>query len=156
MTRECVWAARARDKNKTHDMHQSHDEPSYMRKADMLRDCESTWMKALAEIFCFYNKLQKQTKGEYSFENFKEKMNHMSLGEWVKFCTDFGLSVPKPTVLGLGNLAESKNEHNRKVLTQLFKREAKGSLGINLTSFQVCCIYLVHPSTIEPKNQDWT
>lgn len=103
---------------------------------------EATWKKALTEIFCFYNKLQKQTKGEYSFENFKEKMNHMSLGEWVKFCNDFKLSVPKPTVLGLGNLAESKNEHNRKVLTQVFKREAKGGLGINFSSFQVSYNYI--------------
>ena len=134
-----------------HDSDGYSQTPHYISSShntSVLHDNEATWKKSLTEIFCFYNKLQKQTKGEYSFENFKEKMNHMSLGEWVKFCNDFKLLVPKPTVLGLGNLAESKNEHNKKVLTQVFKREAKGGLGINFSSFQVSYNYIDRLGTI--------
>lgn len=97
-----------------------------------LKKSENIWRKSLTEIFCFYSKLQKQTKGEYSFENFKEKMNHMSLGEWIKFCLDYGLVVPKPRTETF-----SAKEYNRKFLTNLFKTEAKGNLGINYASFQV-------------------
>ncbi len=100
-----------------------------------LLQMEKVWKKALAEIFMFYNKLQKQTKGEYSFENFKEKMNYMSLGEWIKFCNDFGLN-PKPQKIGF-SLFEPPQDNGRTVLSNLFKKESKGSLGISYFSFEV-------------------
>lgn len=98
----------------------------------LLKHSEPIWKRALVEIFCFYNKLQKQTKGEYSFENLKEKMNHMSLGEWMKFCNDFELTPEKPK-----SDLDSQKEYTRKFLTGLFKKEAKGNLGINFSSFEV-------------------
>lgn len=105
----------------------------------LLKNSECIWKRALAEIFCFYNKLQKQNKAEYSFENFKEKMNHMSLGEWMKFCNDFELSVEKPITE-----IDSQKEFNRKYLTALFKKEAKGTLGINYPSFEVTSVHKVY------------
>lgn len=123
---------------------QSPSKPKQSSKINfmVLKQSENIWRKSLTEIFCFYNKLQKQTRGEYSFENFKEKMNYMSLGEWIKFCSDFELFLPKPKDLEKGfGTTETPAEYSRKILTQQFKKEAKGSLGINYQSFEVILDY---------------
>lgn len=142
---ECIPEKSERRNSLSHDVRdKSKDEKKNAKCKDksaspqsklnsiLLKHSEAIWKKALSEIFCFYNKLQKQTKGEYSFENFKEKMNHMSLGEWMKFCNDFELQVIKPKLE-----VDSQKEYNRKFLTNLYKKESKGSLGINFNGFQV-------------------
>lgn len=116
-----------------------NDCPTHQSKLNgmLLKQSEGIWKKALTEIFCFYNMLQKQAKSEYSFDNFKVRMNYMSLGEWIKFCSDFGLAVYVAEHQRMDNNHGSMVEYNRRVLSQIFKREAKGGVGISFMSFQV-------------------
>lgn len=108
-----------------------------------LKKHEPIWKKSLSEVFHFYSRLQKQTKPlERSFENSKEKWNNMCCGEWLKFCLDFELRVaakkdgkPSATNVPVNQLAGM--DSNRMLLASLFNKEAKGSLGINYSGFEV-------------------
>lgn len=128
---------------------------SVLEEDQILRQTEALWKKALGEIFAFYNKLQKATKGENSFEGFKEKMNCMSLGEWIKFCHDFSLTPPKLDKYDPRD-AQPQSETARQLLTNLFKKESKGSLGINYISFEVACSHPDHPVPALPQDRNWT
>lgn len=106
-----------------------------------LKKYEPIWKKSLSEIFHFYQRLQKQTKPlERSFDNAKEKWNSMSSGEWLKFCNDFDLKFnPKPISKSRANSPsyELVHDSNRQLLSSLFNKESKGSLGINYAGFEV-------------------
>lgn len=106
-----------------------------------LKKYEPIWKKSLSEIFHFYQRLQKQTKPlERSFDNAKEKWNSMSSGEWLKFCNDFDLKFnPKPISKSRANSPsyEMVHDSNRQLLSSLFNKESKGSLGINYSGFEV-------------------
>lgn len=128
---------------------------SALEEDQILRQTESIWKKALGEIFAFYNKLQKATKGENSFEGFKEKMNCMSLGEWIKFCHDFSLTPPKLEKYDPKD-AQSQSESARQMLSNLFKKESKGSLGINYISFEVSLIKADHLVPAVSQDRNWT
>ncbi len=128
---------------------------SALEEDQILRQTETIWKKALGEIFAFYNKLQKATKGENSFEGFKEKMNCMSLGEWIKFCHDFSLMPPKLEKYDPKE-TQSQTESARQVLSNLFKKESKGSLGINYISFEVTVSQPDHPFPALPQDRNGT
>ena len=128
---------------------------SMLEEDQILRQTESIWKKALGEIFSFYNKLQKATRGENSFEGFKEKMNCMSLGEWIKFCHDFSLTPPKLEKYDPKD-AQSQSESARQILSNLFKKESKGSLGINYISFEVNHCEPDHPVPAMSQDRNWT
>ena len=49
--------------------------------------------KALAEIFSFYSK-QHISQGSH-FDDIKETMQEINLGDFSIFCKDFGIQLPK-------------------------------------------------------------
>lgn len=94
------------------------------------------------EIFDFYKKLQSNTKKPVDFEEIKERMNYMNLGEFLKFCSDFSL-IPADcengqinSSIGRGSEVSAK-QMGRSALTSLFNMEATGHLGIHFRSFLV-------------------
>lgn len=117
----------------------SQEETESITDDRILKKTEKIWKKSLQEIFSFYNKLQNHGKGDQSFEGFKEKSGYMTLGEWVKFCSDFNLAPPKQERLEFVK-GENQYENSRQILTNMFKKEAKGGLGINYFSFEVLLV----------------
>lgn len=61
------------------------------KAASKLREMQGNWKKALKEIFLFYSKQQKVAK-KSTFDSYKDDLQNMSVGEWLKFCKDFNLN----------------------------------------------------------------
>lgn len=61
------------------------------KAANKLREMQGNWKKALKEIFLFYSKQQKVSK-RTTFDAYKDDLQNMSVGEWLKFCKDFNLN----------------------------------------------------------------
>jgi len=113
-------------------------EPDKPVKTSVLHTTKKTWKKGLLDIFSFYNKLQKHNKGTMTFEQFKQKRESMTLGEWVKFCSDFGLNPLAK--FGAHTKPVRDNKPARQTLSEMFKLEAKGKAGIDYVAFEVILI----------------
>ena len=95
----------------------------------------------MKEVFKFYASIQlSYLQHNGSFGGAKDAANRMSLGEWMKFCNDFGVSKI------VENHQSSPDENVDKVqarkrriqvnyLHRIFKNETKGIYGIDQKSF---------------------
>lgn len=97
-------------------------DPSYLHAS------EKVWKEALMNIFSHYS--QPAARGtKLTLESFKPRVETVDLKDWMKLCADFGLN-PKPSVTSL-------SDDRKIVLSSLFKKEAKGILGITYLDFEV-------------------
>jgi len=111
------------------------------KAANKLREQQGNWKKALKEIFLFYSKQQKVAKKDKTFDNYKDELTNMSVGEWLRFCKDFGLNpqhwekreVDQKVKEKIDMLAKEVNNHT---LNSVYKLESMGNLGIGYDSFE--------------------
>lgn len=125
------------------------------KAASRLLELQRDWKKALKEIFMFYSKQQKVLTNTKTFDNYKEECTNLSVGEFLKFCRDFGLNPQHwDWRSGLDGseanhpnrmIAEPKNQQivkklakelNNVTLSSIYKLEALGNLGIGYDSFE--------------------
>jgi hypothetical protein len=62
------------------------------KAANKFRELEGNWKKALKELFLFYSRQQKTARKDQTFDNYRNDLQNMSVGEWLKFCKDFNLN----------------------------------------------------------------
>ena len=103
---------------------------------NILEKTMNVWKRVLGEIFIFYSRLQKNIRNEASFDTAHEKVSYMSLGEWIKFCLDFDLIPSRPHKLDFSQF-EPSSDYGRTQLINMYKREAKGNIGLNYLDFEV-------------------
>jgi hypothetical protein len=118
------------------------------KAANKLMEMQGNWKKALRELFLFYSKQQKVAK-KSTFDSYKDDLQNMSVGEWLKFCKDFNLNPqhwdlrnfdPKSKEAVLRLTKEMNNVVGKliiKGLANIYKLEAMGGLGISYESFEV-------------------
>lgn len=85
------------------------------KAANKFRELEGNWRKALKELFLFYSKQQKTAKKDRTFDSYKDDLQNMSVGEWLKFCKDFNLNPQ--------NWLKEKNDPKTKEMIEKMTKE---------------------------------
>lgn len=93
------------------------------KATNKFRELEGNWRKALKELFLFYSKQQKIAKINKTFDNYKDDLQNMSVGEWLKFCKDFNLNPQ--------NWLKEKNDPKAKEMIEKLAKEVNTTVGLS-------------------------
>lgn len=81
--------------------------------------------KQLKGIFDFYCRQQMLVGKKPTFEEIEKEINNLNLGEFMRFCLDFSIPVPKEKVMDIfkrisPNHREISYDKFKEILTQIF------------------------------------